>query len=140
MDTNSGTLVLYSLTMQSVGASAHGASSAAASEAADSDNRVVGPTAPILVLDPPPGGNGGSAVIGPGPVARSSERTIAGADTVKPPIIVISPTAPKKPGPVAHESETIAGDRTVRPGPIVIKPTAPKKPGPVAHELESANV
>jgi hypothetical protein len=137
MDTNSGTLVLYALNLQSVSATAQGVTNAEGAGATSLDN-TVGPTAPIHVLDPPKNGDGGSAVIGPGPVTRGSERTIANADTIKPPIIVITPTAPKKPGPVTHESENIIADRgVISPPIIVITPTAPKKPSPVAHESET---
>ena len=136
MDTNSGTLVLYSLNMQDVGASALGATSnGAAGSALD---ETVSPTAPIHVLDPPKGGNGGSAVMGPGPVARSSETTIADADVLKPPIIVITPSAPKHPGPVGHEADnTLADADIVKPPIIVITPSAPKHPEPVGHEADN---
>jgi hypothetical protein len=158
MDTNSGTLVLYALNMQSVGATAQGAASASEAGAAASDNSV-GPTAPIRVIDPPPPGNkqvssaGELPICGlwpfycykhhkrPGPVAHESENTIADdRGTVTPPIIVIGPNAPKKkPRPVAHEAEnTIADSRSITGvPPIVVLPTAPRKPRPVAHEAEN---
>ena len=132
MDTNSGTLVLYALNLQSVGAGAQAAADAVGTGANAVDNSV-GPTAPIRVSDPPKGGDGGSAGMRAGPVVGGSENTFADSDIVKPPIIVIGPSAPKQPGPVAHESDGLMADNgTVQP--IAIPPTAPKKPGPVAHE------
>ena len=59
------------------------------------------------------------------------------AGTVSPPIIIIGPTAPKKPGPVAHFAE-IASDSGTLPPINKPGPTAPKKPGPVAHFAEIA--
>src|SRR5208337_437929 len=60
------------------------------------------------------------------------------AGTVSPPIIIIGPTAPKKPGPVAHFAETASDSGTLPPIKNV-GPTAPKKPGPVAHFAETAS-
>ena len=97
--------------------------------AADTNGPVtttVGPTAPRPVLDPPPHDQ------------QISDATwlcwFSGAPCAHRP----SPTAPKKPGPVAHEAENLIADRgVVSPPIIVITPTAPKNPGPVAHEADS---
>src|SRR5271169_5173241 len=61
------------------------------------------------------------------------------AGTVSPPIIIIGPTAPKKPGPVAHFAEIAASDSGTLPPIKNVGPTAPKKPGPVAHFAEIAS-
>src|SRR5271169_2189364 len=53
-------------------------------------------------------------------------------------VVVIGPTAPKKPGPVARYSENAIADAgTVQPPIKKPGPTAPKKPGPVARYSEN---
>jgi hypothetical protein len=58
--------------------------------------------------------------------------------TISPPIIVVGPSAPKKPAPVAQYSEsTLADAGTISPPIIVVGPSAPKTPAPVSHYSES---
>jgi hypothetical protein len=62
----------------------------------------------------------------------------ADAGTVKPPIIIIGPSAPKKTGPITHESEnTIADTGSVSPPIIILGPSAPKKTGPITRESQN---
>ena len=70
----------------------------------------------------------------------NSVGTIFASDggTVSPPIIVIGPSAPKKPGPVAHFAEIAVSDGNTVPPINSTGPTAPKKPAPVAHFAEIA--
>ncbi len=143
VDTNSGTLVLYDLNLQSVGATVHGAVTSAGAETS-APRSGVPPTVPLYPIDPPPpakesvGANvfGSTASRNAAPLAIGLESVIADKGVIEPPIIVIRPT-PTKPSPVAHESEsTIADKGVVEPPIIVIRPT-PTKPSPVAHEAES---
>jgi hypothetical protein len=155
MDTNSGTLVLYALNLQSVGPTAH-AMASPRTVAANAEDSSVGPTAPIHVVDPgyqaadsdtvsPP-----IIIIGPNasrkaaPVARGSENAKSDIGTVSPPIIIIGPNAPKKPGPVTRDSangishSATANAVSVGPTAKLVGPTASKSVSATAHEAPRA--
>ena len=102
VDTNSGTLVLYALNLQSVGATVHGAVTSAGAETS-APHSGVPPTVPLYPIDPPPpakesvGANvfGSTASRNAGPLAIGWESMIADSGGAEPPIIILTPTAPK---------------------------------------------
>ena len=120
IDTNTGTVVLYALNIQSAG----GSTSAKADQNEGQVRppiEVQGPSAVTLVKDPPPVKDSlvSPPIIVDGPNARGSQKLTSNDSPVSPPIIVDGPNA-------RGSQKLTSNDSLVSPPIIVDGPNAPK--------------
>ena len=147
MDTTKGTVVLYSLNLQSTRATALGMSSKESADANAVAN-AVGPTAPIHVLDPlslvsQPGANANSGSSGPSAVLPSAPKhvgPITGASASSDVVItqpnpLPGPKAPKK-GGIQSDGLVFNGNSS---GSTAVLANAPKHVGAVTGGSASSD-
>jgi hypothetical protein len=136
-DTNTGTVVLYSLNLQA----ANSVQPVAKQVSAEAADMTVPPSAPIHVVDPlasgaADSGSGSPIAIAPnaprhvGPVTRAAA---GGGGPIGPPVKIAPPVAPR---PIARQLESATADASG--SPIAIPPNAPRHVGPVTHVSATA--